>query len=330
MKKISFILAVVFVLMAEFGNAHDLATDLGIAMSNVPEGADNAGMGNTDAGTSNGFSSNNPAAIAFELPGNTRKNSGAINWGTINFQKGPAIDFYALSGTRKIGKDFITVTGTYFASDTGTMKDGFESRFRPCCSLEVTWARKIKENLFFPKDELYFGASAEMGKSEMNFYYRDWRGNRKTAVQSKSDSMGGTVGLLYKVGKVNVGTYWNRVWEKSEEKDVIFKEKSVYRSHSDKFRLGASWQILEGTFIAGDYQFLNIDGTKEHQFFTGLEQKVIDPVYLYAGIANHNPTCGIGIYFPRGGFNLAFAKMDEMKKHFGTGKLVTAMFFFSF
>lgn len=330
MKKISLIFAVFFVFLAEVCNAHDLATDLGIAMFNVPQGADIAGMGNADAAAWNGFSSNNPAAIAFELPGNTCKNAGAINWGTINFKNGPTIDFYALSGTRKFGQDFITVTGTYFASDTGTMKDGFESRFRPCRNLDITWARKINENLFFSKDELYFGANAEMGKSEMNFYYRDWRNKRKTAIQSKSDSMGGTVGLLYKINKVHFGVYWNRVWEKSKERDVVFKKKETYRSHSDKFRLGASWQILEGTFIAGDYQFLNIDGTKEHQFFTGVEQKVIDPVYLYAGIANHNPTCGIGIYFPRGGFNLAFAKMDEMKKHFGTGKLVTALFFFSF
>jgi hypothetical protein len=329
LKKVSWIVFVLCFASSGAAYSHDLATDLGIAVFNVPEGADIAGMGNADAAAW-GWSSNNPAMTAFDTAEGRYKNSAAINWGSINFKKGPTVNFYSLSGIRKFGENYIQVNGSYFGSDTHKTKEGFESGFHPSRSLDITWARKINENVFFSRDEMYFGLNAEAGKSGMNFYYRDQGEKRKRVIRSESDSLGGSVGILYKVDKIHIGAYWNRVWEKATDKETIEGERSKDRSFSDKFRLGASWQILEGTFIAGDYQFLNIDGTKEDQFFAGLEQKVIDPVYLYAGIANQQPTCGVGVYFPRGGFNLAFAKMDEMKHHFGTGSLVTALLFLAF
>jgi len=320
---------VFFVFLAGVCSANDLETDLGIATFNIPDGADIAGMGNADA-SAWGWSSNNPALSAFDFSeGGKFKNSGSLNWGNLNFKKGPTINFYALSQTRKIGENFFTVVGTYFSSDREDTKIGLETRFRPCRSVDVTWARKVGKSLFSSVDELYFGTNLEIGRTKANFYLRE-EGRRQTFIQSDSRSVGGSVGLLYRTGKLNVGTYWNRIWEKAEESYPLDGEKSHSRSHSDKFRIGASYQILEGTFIAGDYQFLDIDGESFNQFFGGVEQRLTDWLYLYGGIANHNPTAGLGIYFDRGGFNLAYAEMDELKSHFGKGRLITAIIFFSF
>jgi hypothetical protein len=215
-------------------------------------------------------------------------------------------------------ENYIQVNGTYFGSDTQEVKDGFESGFHPSRSLDVTWARKINENVFFSRDEMYFGLNAEAGKFGMNFHYRDQEGGRNRFLRSESDSLGGSVGLL----ESSLGKGYRQRNSFGRKKQGSFFLRQISS--------GCELENLEGTFIAGDYQFLNIDGTKEDQFFTGLEQIVIDPLYLYAGIANQQPTCGIGVYFPRGGFNLAFAKMDEMKHHFGTGSLLTALLFLAF
>lgn len=328
MTKYLLLVVVLSVAIIHQAEAHDFATALETTTWNVPAGADIAAMGNADA-SAWGWSSNNPAMAAFTKTDNPSMCGASFNYGVINFNRGPDLSFYSVTGGVKIPIGFLQTTYSYFSSESDSTKIGVDIEFQPSKILELVWANKIHENLLFQNDELYFGIETAFSSSKMTFSLND-----RNLSQIKSKGNMGILGFLYKPNrKINVGSYYARSWDKTREKDLILNTSESASSTSDQFRFGVSCQALPMTFFAIDYQFLNLDGKKENQVFAGIEQGVVkDFIYLYGGWANRGPTTGLGAYFKNGGLNFAYMKnpFDELRPYFGTADLFMGQIFFSF
>jgi len=320
--------SIISLIIVSQATAHDFGTALSIATYNIPYGADVAGMGNADAAAW-GWSSNNPAMTAFERKDTPVRGVGSIVYGIADFKKGPKLSYGSVSGVVKTRYGFFQVNYNYLGSGSHSTKVGYDTGFNPSKAIELFWANKIKENLFCPGDEFYAGLEIGTSLSKLTFSL-----DNKNLLKSSSRGNYGAMGFLYKPnGKINVGGYYLRSWERNRERDLIYRSSETSSSTSNKLKIGVGFQILPLTYAEIDYQLLNIAGSKENQVFAGVEQYVVkNALALYAGWANHSPTAGIGIYFPKGGFNLAYMEnpFRELEPHFGKARIIEASIYFYF
>jgi len=308
--------------------ASDFGTALGIATLNIPAGADIAAMGNADASAWS-WSSNNPAMTAFSKPGVEWRYGGSGTYGIVEFSKGPQLSFYSVTGAVKTTIGVFQTTASYFGSDTEMTKIGTDSKFAPSRSIDLTWANKITDDLLLKGDELYVGCETSISNSQINFSY-----NHQRIIRSKSTGNGAMAGFLYKPSeRINIGGFYGRYWDRSRETNYLSENSSHDSSATDQIKIGASFQVLPLTFLACDYQFLNLPKMRKGQVFAGIEQGIVkDIFYLYSGWAANGPTCGAGLYFKHGGFNIAYMQnpFSEANDYLGRARVLMAMVYGSF
>lgn len=330
MKKIliAVLLAVLF-FSVNYSNAEeDFGTALGMATMNVPSGADSASMGGATTAAPE-FSSNNPAIVA---AGQEFKIGSSLTYARIGFKSGPDINVYAVNVSGKLPVGVFQISYSDVRSGAETTLMDADAKFNSSPSLSVLYGLKVKKNLLISNDELYLGVSySPLQKSRLTFSL-----DGENVLQSKSDGYAYGAGALYKPTKaLSIGAYYSRSRSNEEEYDFMFDEATKEVSESEQIRLGIGCQVTELTFIAVDYQHLNIDGAKKDQLFAGIEQGIIkDLLYVYGGFAGSfkSPTAGVGVYFKNGGLNIAYMNnpFDNLKPYLGKAEIVMATGYISF
>jgi opacity protein-like surface antigen len=300
MRKNLVLVAVIGCFFAVSVQAADFGTALGVAIANVPLGADVAGMGNANTATPE-FSSSNPAVIAVSKD---FKLGGSATYGRINFRNGPDVNIY--SGTISAALPVGVIQATYSDASSGmkATEAGTDMQFNSVPSLALQYGVKVAGNLLTAGDNLYLGVSySPVSKSKLTFAME---GQDVLVSKTKGYSVGG--GFFYKPTKNwNLGGSYSYSRSKDKSEDLILGETLESTSRTDQYRLGVGYQILPLTFIAADWQHLKINGFKKNQFFAGVEQGIVkDFLYFYGGWAADGPTAGLGVYFEHGGLNLAY------------------------
>lgn len=355
MRKMLVLLAVIGCFLAvNHANAAEFGEALGVAVTNVPPGADVAGMGNAWVATPE-FSSNNPAVMT---TGKDFHGGVQGTYGRINFQNGPSINLYSgtVSGKLPIGVLQLSYSKANSGKHTesASSADGefgqfvsfFEDslQFNRLEGFNVQYGLKLKKNLLLEGDELYAGIGYEHSKSRltMESIVGTPATTFHTVLLSKSRGDSYEAGWLYRpTKKVSLGMYYSYTREKMTEAiadsmagillDGSGISKSISNTH--QYRLGAGYQILPLTFLTADYQHLDIDGFKKDQVFAGIEQGIIkDFLYLYGGWADSGPTAGLGVYFTHGGLNLAYMHkaFSDLEPFLGKADVYMASAFVNF
>jgi hypothetical protein len=339
MKKVTMILLMVLAVVFAFISptlAEDLGTSLAIVSTNIPPGADAAGMGNVWVATPE-FSTNNPAAMA---AASEFKVNFSGTYARINFDKGPGINLYSGSVTGKLPVGTLQVSYSDANFGRSNTLNGSDLELKESPSFNIQYGLRAFGNLLLKDDDFYLGANFSRYNSAYLFIMREF-GRDSGNVDSKFDGYSLGVGLLYKPHKnFNFGAYYARSWDTENDKAdaANFHYQSEYLSNKDLLRIGASWQVLPMTMIAVDYQYwsyqiLNNGGTTNGQFFAGIEQGIIkDLLYIYGGWAGQGPTAGIGLYFKHGGVNFAYMNdpFPEASSTLGRGQVWMATIFFKF
>ena len=313
-------------------HAADFGQALSLAIANVPPGADVAGMGNAWVATPE-FSSNNPAVMTTD---NNFHGGLQATYGRINFKTGLDINIYSGTVSGKLPVGVLQVTYSKADSGMGMADFGLDEGFNPglkfnsVSSLEIQYGLKAGKDWLLDGDELYLGLSYEpVSKSKFSFFLQ---GRESVVFTSKGYSIGG--GFLYKPAKDwNFGGSYTQSRSKDKQEYLLVEESEEYKSRTDTYRLGVGYQILPMTFLAADWQYLDIDGFKIDQLFAGLEQGIIkDFLYLYGGWASSGPTVGVGAYFENSGLNLAYMHrpFKDMEQYLGEANIYMATAYINF
>lgn len=299
---------------------------LSIASVNVPPGADVAGMGNAWVATPN-FSSNNPAILPTY---GDYKIGGSATYGRINFKKGPEINSYSGSVAAKLPAGFLQITYSNACSSTEATEMGVGAKFNSSPVLNIQYGLSAAKNFLRQGDELFMGLSYSPHES-LGLTFSSAGEN---LLRSKSSGHSYGTGFLYKPDeKWNIGGYYSRSRSKNKNYDLISGEESRSASRTEQLRLGLGYQVAPLTFLAFDYQHLNLDGAKKDQYFAGIEQGIVkDIFYLYAGWADSGSTAGIGVYFKNGGINVAYMRspFNDLEPHLGRAEVIMATAYLNF
>ena len=299
------ILAVLALLLVA-GNcyAEDFSTALAKTMSQIPDGADVAGMGNASTATPE-FSSRNPAIIAVESKEKFNA-SGTATYGLINFSNGPKIDLYSVSGTFKLPVGAMQINLSNAGSNVGAVDEMTDAQFNSAPSINLQYGLKLGKNVLADDDSLYGGVSYSYGTSKITMHVADpILGDIFDITKSTSKEVG--LGALYQFGVVNVGAFYAHSWDSADEyiNDAL---DNTTKSQTDTLRLGLGVHVTSSTYVAMDYRHLYLpNGEHDDQYYIGLEQYIIkDVLALYAGYADGGATAGVGIYGKSCGLNLGY------------------------
>ncbi len=328
MKKSIFAISFVFILAAFSAYAKDFDSAFSNSVTNIPQGADVAGMGNAWVATPD-FSSNNPSVIAI-VP-EPEKFHGTLmpTYGIIGFSQGPDIQLYSISVTGKMPVGYLQMSfSDGWSNFAPTADPSTFLKINSSPTIDVQYGLKVGKSLIFKGDELYVGVGYAHGESKLSMRseFFDPEIEEKFAVNAveKGYSDLVSVGMVYRPNKnINIGAFYAHSWDKSDS----FAEGERYevsRGNTNQLRIGAGVQVTELTFLALDYQHLSIDGVRFDQWFAGIEQGIIkDLLYVYGGWAADGPTCGIGMYFKHGGINFSYAvnQFRDLKPHLGNSEM---------
>jgi len=329
-------LAVIFIVMAimstcsvKKAGAASFDSALGTATANIPAGADVAGMGNAWVASPE-FSSNNPAVIA--VVDKDFKIGGSATYGRINFGQGPDVNIYSGTVAGKMSVGVLQLTYSKAGSGTSETLMDVDAKFNSTSEFSILYGAKVAKDFLKQGDELYLGAGFSPGsKSKMTFSVEDQK-----LIQAISKGSTWMAGALYRLNEnVNFGVSYSQSRDKAESYDFLADEVAKSVSRTKIFRTGVGVQVAEMTFIAVDYQHLNLDGFKKDQIFAGIEQGIIkDLLYVYGGLAGSfkSPTAGIGVYGKKYGLNVAYMHnpFNELKPYLGKNSVIMVMLSLSF
>ena len=327
-----------FVLVVpNFSQAADFSKALDIATTNIPSGADVAGMGNVQAAVS-AFSSGNPAIVG--CPEEPYRIGASATYAFINFKNGPGVNLYSGTVSAKMPVGYLQINGSNIRSGNSVTRMDTDTQFNSAPSVEVMYGLKVAENLLRTGDKLYLGAGGSFSGSKMSFSSQG-----QNLETSQSRGFGVKTGFLYQpIKHVSVGGFYSYSGSRTKTSELVQTENedgSVSNgNHSrnssgdvQQVRIGASWEILPGTLIAADFQHLNIGSLKRDQVFAGVEQQIIkDRLYVYGGWAASGPTAGIGVYLKHGGLNVAYMSnpFADLNPHLGRNQMIMATAYFNF
>lgn len=329
MRKFSVILFVMFLSMISVSvyGATDFGTALNIMSVNQPPDALSASRGNTWVADPEG-SSNNPACIA---AGESFGAAGTASYGATFFKNGPTVHSYETSAyvSMPFGGVVQLTLGNSQSGYAQTRMGGKSVRFDYEPFIDIAYGIKVKENFLCDGDKLFIGVGGGTNWFKMGFASR---GNTNSISRSRGINL--YTGLLYQpTENINLGaTYsWFRDW--NEDRDVLLGTSSRFPTVIHQVRAGASWTVLPkfGTSLSADLQYLGIGSVNRIQAFAGVEQQVVkDRLYVYAGWAHSGPTAGLGLYFKRGGVNVAYMNNphSELNAHLGRAQMLMATAFF--
>lgn len=318
MKKV---IGLVMVVMAVFFCGSALAADFekefAKALTNIPPDASNASMGNAWAATPL-FGSNSAAVTAM----GTFKNGGAsFNYGFIGFDKGPDVQFWSPSVAMKLPVGVLQVSYTAGSSDRGTFYEEFSEEgvysedieFDSVEEIDLQYGLLAGEKIFLSEDKLYLGIGYNHARGYLEFGQRFLAEDFSLSglLESKTKSHSWSASAVYQPNsKLSLGVFYAHSWDKGKDKayfDGELIETDSYREQSNQYRFGVGVQVIPSTFVAVDFQHLDLPSGNSDQIFAGVEQAVVgDWLYVYAGWAGDGPTGGVGAYFENGGINLAY------------------------
>lgn len=296
----------------------DFPDALAIAVANLPPDASNAGMGNCWAATPN-FGSNSPAVTAM-YPEDVKASVSGL-YAIVNFKNGPNLNAYQGSVLARLPIGVAQVSYSNGASNTfHEVGDGYENslKFNSLPSVDVQYGFKAAQDLFDVGDALYLGVGYlySGGKISSRTVLASPATSWGNDLVSESTSHGVSGAATYQLmKKATLGVFYRHTWDKTEDNATIldgsFSENAVSRAESNQFRIGVSAQVTDLTLLALDFQHVNFyDDTRNasfDQWFAGIEQGIIkDVLYAYGGWAADGPTAGLGLYFPKGGINVAY------------------------
>jgi len=312
-------------------HAEDFSTALSKTLSEIPSGADEAsGIPSTAALD---FSSKNPAIIAAGTASGTEPKSkvgATINYGFISFKNGLDVNTGSMSGTVKMPVGVAQLTISDGRSNTGDIDEYSDIKFNSFPSAELQYGLKVA-------DSLYAGVSYTYSQSKItsNMTMEDEASgepyNLSLTSKEKSNELG--AGILYRLGKLNLGAFYGHSWDQSRNY-VDGTLESTDNSKTDQLRLGASIQILPTTMLAMDYRYFWFpDSIHDAQYFAGVEQYVYkDIIALYGGYANGGAATGLGVYFENGGLNLAYMyrPFRSTEKYLGKAEVLEVLLYLNF
>ena len=333
MKKIAVFVAAMFLTVPAICSAADFGTALSIVTSNIPPGADVAGMGNCWVALP-GFSANNPANVA---AGDPFCFGALYSYWLIAFKRGPNLNVHISSASVALPKGVLQVNfSSANSGSAGTAMD-VDAKFAYAPTIELMYGVKAFESLLRDGDKLYLGVGGSLSTAKMNFSL-----SGQNMLVSRTRGFQAKTGFLYQPMKgLNFGGMYSYLCDRNDDRKLNINEDdglqswSAKRSTSDihQFRLGVSWQVLPRLLLAADYQHLNIGHVKRDQYFVGAEFYVIKEVLaVYGGWANSGPTAGISAYWKWGGANVAYMNntFDDLNRHLGRSQMVMATVFMNF
>jgi opacity protein-like surface antigen len=329
MKEIILAVFVAVLLVANMAIAADFEDASSLISINAPAGADVAGMGNVWASLPD-FSSNNPATYAAGVDVDKCKGSVSGTYTMLGFRHGPNVNAFSLSPAVKLPVGFLkaTIVGANSANSGTNM--GIDMKYNSLMSVNVGYGFKAADDVLVKGDKFFVGVDATpYSRSKLTFSFLDQR-----IAKSESDSYAVGAGVLYQPTKaVNFGAYYSYGRGESKDTDFMFGETEKSRFTDQQLRIGASWQVLPMTLVAADWQYVNLNGYRKGQLFAGVEQGIIkDFLYVYAGWAANGPTAGIGMYFKKGGINVAYMStpFSESDRYLGRSQVITAGAYYTF
>jgi hypothetical protein len=295
--------------------AADFETALGIASFFIPPGADTAAFGNAWTATPD-LSSNNPAVIA---AADSTRISTSIDYGIASFGNNAFIHYITgtISGKLPVGTMELSVSDTV----SGRLKPNGNLNYKivSAPSIQILYGLRVKKGLFTEDDSLFVGAGYSCGVEHASSASGE---TGMATVKTQGNTFSG--GLLYKPSSNwNIGAYYAKAKGTSTTYDNTAQGGISTAEEADLFRVGAGWQVFSETFVAVDYQHLNIEGSNSNRIFAGIKQGIIkDRLYLYAGWAGTGLTGGVGLDFKNAGFNIAFMDnpFSDLKEHLGRAR----------
>lgn len=333
----SFLLSLLVVSHGSVSFADDFSTALTKALTQIPDGADSAAMGNASTATA-AFASRNPAVVAVETENFSRL--GAMgSYGNIGFQNGMHVNFYSISATARLKKGAVQLIASNGNSNNGSVGPLETLQLNSSPGVELQYGIKVAEPLG-GNDALYAGASYGYAESKLTLQFPAVDGTggwSNAAMKSETTSHTAGIGLFYEAGKkLNLGALWLRSWEKNEEMfsyEGSFVGRFTSKAQNNQLRLGASCQVTPLTLIAFDYRHLYLEGgSRDDQYFAGIEQGLVkDVLYLYGGYADGGTTGGVGVYLKHGGANLAYLHrpLRALEPFFGKGDMLMASLYWN-
>jgi hypothetical protein len=341
MMRISVVATGIMVSLCIFGffqdaKATDFPTALEKTISQVPDGADVAGMGNASTSLTSDYSTRNPGALDAMDAEPRNKVGAAVTYASIGFKDGPAVKLYSISGGVRLPVGTLQVVYSDGSSKTGTI-DEFDTtlKFDHFPSINVQYGAKLKSGVLRSDDEVYAGIGYAYAKSKLSS--RQFVGTPATTftydIVSESSSDMVETGMLYRIAKVvNFGAYYSHSWISTTDTVNDFTETAY--SQTDQLRIGISVKVTPLTLVSADYRHLYLPGNQhDDQYFAGVEQYLIkDALALYGGWANGGATAGLGIYFLNGGFNIAYMHhgFRSMEEFLGKSEMVMASLYINF
>lgn len=299
---LAILLIIIFLGFFDIAKAEDFSTAFTKTVSEIPDGADGAGMGGATTATPD-FSSKNPALIAVETSEKPIKGSVSAHYWFIKFYDGPNVSIGSLSATAKLPVGVLQVVGSYAGSNTGEMGELDSIKINNSPSIGIQYGLPVP----VVKD-LYLGLSYNYSQSKITAR-TTFVDLLDTEITSKSKGHEVGAGMLYRMfdKKVNAGLFYAHAWDK-EETFIDGSSDSIENSQTDQVRFGVSANVTSMTMISAEVRhYWFPDGVTDTQYFAGIEQYVIkDFLAVYGGYANGGLTAGLGAYFEQGGLNLAY------------------------
>lgn len=313
----------VWAMLVGMGYAKDFSTALSSTFAQIPVAADQASISTIAV---EDFSSSNPAIVG---AGKDYKVGAQATYGFVTFGHGPTLQLQAGSIAGRLPKDAGALQLTYVHANSGMSAIdpsnvlGFDGIY----AFDLQYGKKIGSGLLLAGDELFAGVSFTHTESKLNFAFPDSNSGMAT-TKSKSASNAGTVGIFYKpIKDLRFGALYSKAWETAQDETYFvgaISGSEHSKSQSDTLRVGASYQLFKTTTIAGDYQHVYIKGAAIDQYSIGIEQYLIpDVLALYASCPNGGLGAGMGLYFEKGGLNIAYQSnpFSDLKPYLGGANL---------
>ena len=261
-------------------------------------------------------------------------------------EKGPDVQFYAPSALAKLPFGVLQFSYAAGNSDRKTFREEFSEEgwfsddieFGSIKEIDIQYGFKAGEKIFFEEDKFYAGVGYNYGKSDIRFGsdISTPATSFTASLNSGTRSHTWSAGAVYQPSPlVSAGGFYAHSWDKTDDTFDFegLAEEETNRSQSNQYRFGVGVQVTSSTFVAADYQHLDLPSGNSDQFFAGVEQGIYkDSLYLYCGWAGDGPTTGIGMYFENGGLNVAYMHdtNDGLNKTLGKTKVVMVSAYLNF
>ncbi len=319
-----------------WGKDVDFGTAL--ALINAPLGADSFGPW---AATPD-LSSGNPAIIA--ITQDDFRLGFYPNYSRTIFSDGPRINSYSVAIAGKMPRGVVQLYASTSEPATAKMT---ETETNKLLNFEIDkqqmlgaqYGFKVGSGLLRKGDSLYLGAGFSNARNETSLDFVVPTPATAFLIQEKTKSESNMLsfGLVYSpLDRFHLGGTYAYSWDETRSRSELNGNQWFHseKGNTTQVRIGVGLELLEGTFLAADYQHLNLGNAYFDKWFAGIKQTIIkDRFHIYGGWAADGPVIGTEINFnKRCGLNMSYANnaARELEPYFGRAEVWSAMFYLEF